>query len=175
MRFDTRGLVIFALAAIMATGCKDKGPNPSPCNCAANSRIYASDSSARFVFPTAFTPNGDGHNDRFSPILLQGDTVTGYSYKVISGSGATLFSTTSLQEGWDGNKQGTSQRQPNNIYYFLLQFTTSTNQIVDTCACFSLQWYDPSQCVEAKDETFGDQFDTTTGLLSFPTNEKICP
>ena len=57
-----------------------------------------------FYVPSAFTPNGDGKNDRLSPVLY------GYSkvnyFRIYNRYGQLLYSSASDQPGWDGNIHG---------------------------------------------------------------------
>lgn len=53
--------------------------------------------------PNAFTPNGDGINDRF---YLQGVYAQTFNLKVFSRWGLMLYESDDIDEGWDGNYQG---------------------------------------------------------------------
>jgi len=56
--------------------------------------------------PNAFTPNGDGHNDRFKP-LLYGDA-SNFGFEVFNRWGQRVFATqSSSMVGWDGTINGT--------------------------------------------------------------------
>ncbi|RYE12972.1 MAG: gliding motility-associated C-terminal domain-containing protein, partial [Sphingobacteriales bacterium] len=57
--------------------------------------------------PTAFTPNGDGMNDDFKPILL-GMKSLAY-FRVYNRFGELMFSTTQVDHGWDGIYKGKPQ------------------------------------------------------------------
>lgn len=60
-----------------------------------------------FYVPNAFTPNGDGTNDIFKPILLG---MRGLTYfKVFNRFGQLVYSTTDIGKGWDGNFAGKGQ------------------------------------------------------------------
>ena len=50
--------------------------------------------------PNVFSPNGDGHNDRFVPLEYNG---TAALLEVFNRWGQLLFSTRSLAQGWSGN------------------------------------------------------------------------
>ncbi len=54
-----------------------------------------------FYFPTAFSPNGDGLNDRFRPLPLEGNAQL-VSIQIFDRWGQKVFETSSNQ-GWDGN------------------------------------------------------------------------
>lgn len=57
--------------------------------------------------PTAFTPNGDGDNDIFKPILI-GMKELRY-FRVYNRFGNLVYSTTDIGKGWDGTYGGRGQ------------------------------------------------------------------
>jgi gliding motility-associated-like protein len=57
-----------------------------------------------FYIPNAFTPNNDGNNDIFRPLLF--GIVSKYKFSVYNRWGEKVFETTSLQSGWDGKVRG---------------------------------------------------------------------
>lgn len=59
-----------------------------------------------FYIPNAFTPNNDGLNDLFKPLLF--GNVLYYSFSIYNRMGELVFTTTSLQAGWNG----TAKSQP---------------------------------------------------------------
>lgn len=73
--------------------------------------------SAVNAVPNMFTPNGDGNNDLFRPILV------GYSsmeiFKVFNRYGEEMYSTQTIGEGWDGTFKG--QEQEMGTYFWLLK------------------------------------------------------
>jgi len=57
--------------------------------------------------PTAFTPNGDGHNDFFRPIPVG---ISRFEYfRVYNRWGQLVYSSVDLETGWDGKIQGRDQ------------------------------------------------------------------
>jgi gliding motility-associated-like protein len=58
-----------------------------------------------FYIPNAFTPNGDGVNDLF---FGKGTGITDYEIWVFDRWGNLIFTTTDINEGWDGTVQGKS-------------------------------------------------------------------
>jgi len=54
-----------------------------------------------FVFPSAYTPNGDGINDFFIPVSLNCE-INGFRMDVYNRWGKKVFSTTDMNNGWDG-------------------------------------------------------------------------
>ncbi len=64
--------------------------------------------------PDAFSPNGDGHNDRFKPV---GYGIKNYRLEVYNRWGERVFK--GQNEGWDGNYKG--QKLPAGTYIFQLE------------------------------------------------------
>jgi len=60
-----------------------------------------------FYIPTAFTPNADGKNDVFRPLLF--GNVKKYQFTIYNRWGQILFHTTEVGEGWDGTVAGVPQ------------------------------------------------------------------
>lgn len=75
-----------------------------------------------FYVPNAFTPNGDGDNDHFAPVI---NDITNYTFQIFSRWGELIFSSSEPSEGWDG-------RTPNGtdvgvgVYVWELQYTQIT-------------------------------------------------
>jgi gliding motility-associated-like protein len=60
-----------------------------------------------FYIPTAFTPNKDGSNDVFRPLLF--GNVKKYQFTIYNRWAQIVFQTTELNKGWDGTLGGISQ------------------------------------------------------------------
>ncbi len=75
-------------------------------------------------FPSAFTPNGDGLNDTYRPVLS--GEVTQYLFRIYNRKNQLVFQTTHPEESWDGNYRGTVQ--PHGAYLFILQYTTEKGE-----------------------------------------------
>ncbi|MEI6264822.1 MAG: T9SS type B sorting domain-containing protein [Sphingobacteriia bacterium] len=59
------------------------------------------------LLPTAFTPNGDGKNDRLSPILIGIDKLE--YFRIWNRWGVLIFETKTPKPGWDGTFNGVNQ------------------------------------------------------------------
>lgn len=57
--------------------------------------------------PSAFSPNGDGRNDLFRPLLF--GNVKHFQFKVYNRWGEIIFQTSEMQKGWDGKVKGLLQ------------------------------------------------------------------
>jgi gliding motility-associated-like protein len=56
------------------------------------------------MVPTAFTPNGDGLNDLFKPILS--GNITRFNFSIYNRWGEKVFETQSPGQGWTGKLNG---------------------------------------------------------------------
>lgn len=70
--------------------------------------------SFNLIFPTAFTPNGDNLNDIFK--VSFNEYVVTFELKIFNRWGELLFTTTNLDQGWDGKFKGTLQPEGTYIY-----------------------------------------------------------
>jgi gliding motility-associated-like protein len=52
--------------------------------------------------PNTFTPNGDGINDIFIPVITHYDELAQYSFEIYDRWGEVIFSTDNPEQGWDG-------------------------------------------------------------------------
>jgi gliding motility-associated-like protein len=65
--------------------------------------------------PNVFSPNGDGHNDRFIPLDYTGAPCL---LEIYNRWGQKVFSTTALAQGWDGHTEG--GEVPGGTYYYVV-------------------------------------------------------
>ena len=65
-------------------------------------KVKNCDSLAIWV-PNAFTPNGDGLNDIFKPIIYKSEELKEYEMVIYDRWGNLIFITRDYQKGWDGN------------------------------------------------------------------------
>ncbi|MFM7595672.1 MAG: gliding motility-associated C-terminal domain-containing protein [Flavobacteriales bacterium] len=68
--------------------------------------VVQSNDEVRLTVPNAFTPNGDGLNDLFIPIISNSDQVQYYRFEVYNRWGQLIFETNKPGEGWDGKFKG---------------------------------------------------------------------
>lgn len=71
------------------------------------------------TFPNAFTPNGDGKNDVFRPITAGWRELK--SFRIFNRWGVTVFETTDIRKGWDGNFNGEPQDLGNYFYSIIFK------------------------------------------------------
>lgn len=67
------------------------------------------------IIPKAFSPNGDGLNDTFSPIYLA--IADMYIFRIYNRWGEVIFETDDVNTGWDGTYKGVPQEIGTYIYY----------------------------------------------------------
>ena len=68
--------------------------------------------------PSAFTPNGDGKNDRLYP--LNAIKAEQLEFKIYNRWGQVIFQTNDWKKGWDGTYSGSLQ--PQGSYVWMLQY-----------------------------------------------------
>jgi gliding motility-associated-like protein len=105
--------MIYQVSAVNSEGCKGEG----------YVKIRISKGPAIYV-PTAFTPNGDGRNDQFTPHPVG---IKSYNYfRIFNRWGQLIFSTRTLFQGWDGTIQGLPQ--PSGTYVWMIEGLTTDNK-----------------------------------------------
>ena len=88
--------------------------------CTASSEVTVAvphDGQGILLVPNAFSPDGDGLNDCYG-IKLNGATVSDYVFKIYNRWGNEVFSTTSMNDCWDGNFNGQPQELGVYVYYY---------------------------------------------------------
>ena len=73
--------------------------------CADTSSVVMINGSVIIQVPNAFTPNGDGLNDTFKPIITRPDMVVQYHLSIYNRWGQRFFETSDPAEGWDGKDE----------------------------------------------------------------------
>ena len=70
--------------------------------------------------PNAFTPNGDGINDKFRILGLPYESITRYSLQIYNRWGQKVFSTNDIREPWDGTSNG--ELCPDGVYVWMIYY-----------------------------------------------------
>jgi gliding motility-associated-like protein len=78
--------------------------------------------------PSAFSPNGDGHND---VLYVQGTGIKNMVFRVFNRYGQMVFETTDQEFGWDGTFQGKELNPGVFVYYVLYDNSTSEDNILE--------------------------------------------
>jgi gliding motility-associated-like protein len=68
-----------------------------------------------FDVPTAFTPNGDGRNDK---IYVRAYGVKSFTWRIFNRWGNQVYVSTNFKEGWDGTYNG--KLQPQDVYTYVV-------------------------------------------------------
>lgn len=77
-----------------------------------------------FQMPNAFSPNNDGLNDVFLPLLENGCPVSGYVFNVFNRFGERVFAGSNPTQGWDGTYKGALAEM--GTYFFEIHFKGSS-------------------------------------------------
>lgn len=72
----------------------------------------------KLIFPTAFSPNGDGKNDMFH--MLNNGHYDVKTFHIANRWGTTVYETTNEQRGWDGTFNG--EPQDMGTYYYFISY-----------------------------------------------------
>jgi len=76
--------------------------------------------------PNSFTPNGDGINDQFIPIMNSVSS-EGYSMTIYNRWGEIIFQTMDIHQGWDGKHQGVFV-PINSSYTYIIRYTNENGK-----------------------------------------------
>jgi hypothetical protein len=134
------------------------------------------DSTTRVIFPTSFTPNGDGRNDRYRPVD-GGHQLASYRMMIYSPGGG-LFQSNDPVAGWTGYNAAISAFYTAGIYRAEINFTTVGGTSVSQTLYFTILDYDAAnKCwkTNRKMYYFEDMMNPTTGEVDRPTTEVSCP
>jgi gliding motility-associated-like protein len=71
-------------------------------------------------FPNAFTPNKDGHNDLFRPVVIGNPIV--YHFSIFNRLGQRIFDSSDPKKGWDGRFGGRDQESGGYVWICNYQF-----------------------------------------------------
>ncbi len=108
-------VVVYKVTAFTIAGCKGDG----------YVRVQVYKGPDLYV-PTGFTPNGDGKNDKFFPFPVGIKEIK--SFRVYNRWGQLIFSTTRLNDGWDGKFGG--KEQASGVYIWAVEGITKDNRLI---------------------------------------------
>ncbi len=100
----TPGTILYRLTGMDATGCLGYD----------SILVRVFDLVPDMFVPTAFTPNGDGINDIFRPIMIGMKSLV--YFKVYNRFGQLVYATTKIGEGWNGIYAGKAQDMANFVW-----------------------------------------------------------
>lgn len=100
---------------------------PEGCSATDDIKVIVFKSNPDIFVPSAFTPNGDGKNDVIRPKVVG---VKQYNYfRIFNREGKMLYSTSTLEQGWDGKYSG--QLQPPGAYVYMAQAIDYTGKMIN--------------------------------------------
>ncbi len=111
----------------------NSGPGTYQACLLATTSAGCSDSICQFVIiddqfllyvPNAFSPNADGKNDVFMPVI-NGFEMTSFKMYIFDRWGEVIFETTFPEEGWDGTYKGFAPKQ--DVYIWRIEVTDATS------------------------------------------------
>jgi gliding motility-associated-like protein len=82
---------------------------------------------AKPQFPTGFTPNGDGHNDIFKPVVR--GPMYDYDLRIYNRWGELIFLSKDQKNGWDGRYKGALVE--NGTYVWMLSYKKVLGGVVN--------------------------------------------
>lgn len=96
-------------------------------NCTGRDSIVISEKQclAGFYIPNAFTPNNDGRNDTFKPLLF--GNIDSYIFTVYNRFGQKVFESSDISKGWDGIYKG--MLQDSNVFLWICRYNFKGNTI----------------------------------------------
>lgn len=91
-------------------------------------RITVFDFATPFWLPSAFTPDGNGHND---VLYVRGGGFENFQFSIYNRYGELIFLSKDIKTGWDGKNQFTSDDAPADAYVYKLNGLLETGEKVD--------------------------------------------
>jgi gliding motility-associated-like protein len=96
-------------------------------NCTARDSVILKfkDCLTGFYIPNAFTPNNNGKNDTFKPLLF--GIVQYYEFSIYNRFGEVVFKTNDESNGWNGNYKGNPQ--DSNVFIWICKYQFKGEQL----------------------------------------------
>ncbi|HYV92878.1 MAG TPA: PKD domain-containing protein [Chitinophagales bacterium] len=82
------------------------------------------DGGSTVYIPNAFSPNGDGVNEKLLPIS---QNISAYHFSIFSRWGELIFETTDSSKGWDGTNKGIAAAM--GVYVYVVSYISDCNNI----------------------------------------------
>jgi len=80
------------------------------------------------LVPTAFSPNDDGLNDYFNPVLKPGQLLLGL--KIFDRYGKLVYDNDNIQKGWNGNYRN-GEAAGAGVYMYIMKYTCDDRKVYD--------------------------------------------
>ncbi|WP_170265071.1 T9SS type B sorting domain-containing protein [Salibacter halophilus] len=91
----------------------------SPRGCEGSDEIEIADCPINIFIPNAFTPNGDGLNDKFE---VQGIGITDYHILIFDRWGNLVFESNDINRSWNGLQNNSGEKVNQGTYNYKLQY-----------------------------------------------------
>lgn len=116
---DSIGIYKIDLTAISEFGCVDS-----------TSQFIKVAGVILFYMPSAFTPNGDGVNESYGPVVNGTDQfINSYTFSVFNRWGQLIFKSNTIGENWDGTYLGQEVKPDAYTYKVLIRSTFDAERI----------------------------------------------
>jgi gliding motility-associated-like protein len=113
--------------SVDTSGFYDVTVSMPPCASVADSiQINFIDCDCKVLLPNSFTPNNDGIDETFKPIIACDVEPQQYEFKIYNRLGQKVFTTTLFGNAWDGTFNGSLQEI--GTYVFFVSFINPTTQ-----------------------------------------------
>ncbi|MFH2095439.1 MAG: gliding motility-associated C-terminal domain-containing protein, partial [Bacteroidota bacterium] len=109
--------------------------NPYNVNGVSRSNLACIAEEPLVFFPNAFTPDHDGLNDEFRPVVSFSSTID-YEFRVYNRWGEIIFRAYDPTEGWNGKIHGRNAKE--GVYIYYVCFTSALNKVFEQSGFFSL-------------------------------------
>jgi len=109
-KFENSGLFTIAMVVTNKWNCADTAV-----------RTIQVETDFGIYIPNAFTPNNDGLNDEFKPVIR---SASKYNLKIFDRWGHLIFESTEIENGWDGTNRGGANSK-SEVYMWRIELTSS--------------------------------------------------
>lgn len=80
--------------------------------------------------PNTFSPNGDGINDEFSPVIKNPELIRDFDFKIFNRWGEEIFHSNEVSSRWTGNYRNDGEYfTPDGVYIWKIQFSGNDNSV----------------------------------------------
>lgn len=112
---DTNSLLKYSIAGCYAITAIDSTGNES----AINANAICIDNCPYYVLPNVFSPNGDTHNELFTPFPYR--FIEKIEFQVFNRWGNPVFETNNIDINWDGKDQKSGKELVNGTYFYIIK------------------------------------------------------
>jgi gliding motility-associated-like protein len=102
--------------------------NAFGCSDTTSRNVLVSEEAILYI-PNAFTPDGNGHNEVFRPVV-SGFTPTFYSFSIFNRWGRLVFETNDLEGSWNGQMLNTGEMSQDGAYTWKLEYQTEQDPTI---------------------------------------------